>query len=290
MGCCSSTAAGGEEEVVKANPHTKFVEGLFSSTGTQRKLDNGAELIKQGSESESAFYIKEGKIDLILTDNSGNQNKLATRGPGDVLGELSLLLGHDTSVAAVANGTATVIEVKSDALLNMLREDPVQSGRLFKVMATYLSERISELSSKMRSNVTAKGQTGPTAKTDMPATDMAKAYQMFQISKEEKLFSVYQCSVRRELNAVKEGNAHFGELYIFEKHVCFDLKVFAFHKQWVLDVAEIVAFLKSQGSSYTGKQDEETPNVVEVQGKGHSYEVHIPESFEIGRASCRERV
>ena len=196
MGCCSSTAAGGEEEVVKANPHTKFVEGLFSSTGTQRKLDNGAELIKQGSESESAFYIKEGKIDLILTDNSGNQNKLATRGPGDVLGELSLLLGHDTSVAAVANGTATVIEVKSDALLNMLREDPVQSGRLFKVMATYLSERISELSSKMRSNVTAKGQTGPTAKTDMPATDMAKAYQMFQISKEEKLFSVYQCSVR----------------------------------------------------------------------------------------------
>ena len=31
----------------------------------------------------------------------------------------------------------------------------------------------------------------------MPATDMAKAYQMFQIAKEEKLFSVYQCSVRR---------------------------------------------------------------------------------------------
>ena len=52
--------------------------------------------------------------------------------------------------------------------------------------------------------------------------------------------------MRRELNAVKEGNAHFGELYIFEKHLCFDLKVFAFHKQWVLDVGEIVAFLKSQ--------------------------------------------
>ena len=35
------------------------------------------------------------------------------------------------------------------------------------------------------------------APSDMPATDMAKAYQMFQIAKEEKLFSVYQCSVRR---------------------------------------------------------------------------------------------
>ena len=85
--------------------------------------------------------------------------------------------------------------------------------------------------------------------------------------------------VRRELNAVKEGNAHFGELYIFEKHLCFDLKarsplfsdtalspavrnpphppaaapralqVFAFHKQWVLDITETVAFLKSQVSA-----------------------------------------
>ena len=95
---------------------------------------------------------------------------------------------------------------------------------------------------------------------------------MFQLPKEEKLISVYQCSVRRELNAVKEGNAHFGELYLFEKHLCFDLKVFAFHKQWVLDVTDTVAFLKSQ--------DAETPHVVEVQGKGHSYELHIPEHFD----------
>ena len=162
MGCCGSTAAGVYGEVSESAAsltHHKFVESIFASTGTSKKLDNGAELIKQGSESESAYFIKDGKIDLILTDNSGNQDKLATRGAGDVLGELSLLLGHDTSVSAVANGPVTVIEVQSNALLNMLREDPVQSGRLFKVMATYLSERISELSSKMRSNVTAKSAT-----------------------------------------------------------------------------------------------------------------------------------
>ena len=35
---------------------------------------------------------------------------------------------------------------------------------------------------------------------------------------------LHRFQVRRELNAVKEGNAHFGELYIFEKHLCFDLK------------------------------------------------------------------
>ena len=49
-------------------------------------------------------------------------------------------------------------------------------------MATYLSERISELSAKMRSNVTARPAAGPTAPgaSNMAATDIAKAHAMPQ--------------------------------------------------------------------------------------------------------------
>ena len=152
--------------------------------------------------------VKDGKIDLILSDEKGNKNKLASRGPGDVLGELSLLLGHDASVSAIANGPVSVIEVKSAALLGMLREDPVQSGRLFKVIATYLSERISELSSKMRANVTSQSASQQQAASQaVLSADVAKARQMFQRPKDEKLLGIYQCSVRRELNAVKEARA-----------------------------------------------------------------------------------
>ena len=56
---------------------------------------------------------------------------------------------------------------------------------------------------------------------------------MFGISTDEKLISLYGCSVRSEKNAIKEEHAHVGEVYIFSKHLCFDLKVFAFHKQMV---------------------------------------------------------
>ena len=51
-------------------------------------------------------------------------------------------------------------------------------------MATYLSERISELSAKMRSNVTARPAAGPTAPgaSNMAATDIAKAHAMSQSS------------------------------------------------------------------------------------------------------------
>ena len=65
------------------------------------------------------------------------------------------------------------------------------------MMATYLSERISELSAKMRSNVTARLASGPTTFSDMAATDIARAHSIFHLPKEEKLISVYQCSVPR---------------------------------------------------------------------------------------------
>ena len=144
MGCANTKEA--DEEAKGAggrrgtSANLKFVEMIFNQAGAKKALESGQELITQGSESESAYYIKDGKIDLILSDEKGNKSKIATRGPGDVLGELSLLLGHDASVSAIADGPVSVIEVKSAALLGMLREDPVQSGRLFKVSSTPFRE------------------------------------------------------------------------------------------------------------------------------------------------------
>ena len=43
--------------------------------------------------------------------------------------------------------------------------------------------------------------------------------------------------------------------------------MFAFHKQWVLEMKEVVAFLRSESQEKT----------VDVEGKGYSYELHIPD-------------
>ena len=135
MGCCNAKEA---PVAIQEKGHRgtvgqqKFVEQLFQTTGQPKKLADGDELIKQGAETESAYYIKEGSVSLLLTDDAGNKTTLATRGPGEVLGELSLLLGHEASVSAIAKGSVSVIEVQGTALLTMLREDPGQSGRLFK--------------------------------------------------------------------------------------------------------------------------------------------------------------
>ena len=100
--------------------------------------------------------------------------------------------------------------------------------------------------------------------------NVAKWRQTFQLSKDENLMLRTTCSMRREQNAFKDGNVSFGDLYLFEKHLCFDWKVFGFHKQQVVPLVDVVALLKMP----------DMPNVVEVQARGYSLELTLPENFE----------
>jgi len=119
----------------------------------------------------------------------------------------------------------------------------------------------------MRSNVVAAAapsQNRP-KQVGMGSTDIAKMRGLFGLPKEEKLIGVYKCSVTREINAQKEDQPNVGELFIFESHIAFDLKMFAFHKQWVIDARDVVKLLKTSSNE----------DVVQIQCKGSSYEVHF---------------
>ena len=264
-----TSAKGASSPARKGN---KVVEELFRANGVERNLGADEVLIEQGSTMQNAFYIKSGRVKLLQKGEDGNVTNLATRGVGDVLGELSLLLGHPATVTAVTDGAAVVIEVTQEQLMTQLREEPAMSGRLFKAMAVALAERISELSSKLRANVVSSSGMPQQKAQALPAADLAKARGMFGLANDEKLISFYQCSVRAEKNAIKDEHAHVGEVYVFGKFICFDLKVFAFHKQLVIESKDIQALLRADGAG-AGK-------VVELQLKGASYELTIEQGFD----------
>jgi len=269
------TGSASSDEPAAAVPKktNEAIENLFRTCGAEKDFKNGEVLIEQDSLKDSAFYLLTGQVKLYLNDQNGNDTHLATRTTGDVLGELSLLLGNPASVTAIAEGDVSVYEVRQDSLMTKLSEDPKTAGRLFKAMAVALAERISELSSKLRSNVVAgSNAAAPTQSQTLPAADIAKARSMFELDKNEKLISFYQGSVRAEKNAIKDEHAHVGEMYVFEKHVCFDLKVFAFHKQLVVQSSDIQALIKPDGKDHT--------KTIEIQLSGASYEVTIENGYE----------
>ena len=86
----------------------------------------------------------------------------------------------------------------------------------------------------MRSEVVAKNAKKAPKKApmgDAQTLNVAKYRQLFNLPKDENLMLRTTCSMRKEANALKDANVSFGDLYVFEKHLCFDWKVFGFHKQ-----------------------------------------------------------
>jgi len=282
MGCANSKASEPAKDVrLAAGPdggrtsHLKpdtdveaFREKLFADVGQARTYNAGDLIIEEGKLSENAVYIRKGTA-LVLK----KAKEVAKRGKGDLIGEMTLLLGDLPGVTIKAETAVEVYLVQHSALSEYLSEKPLECGRVFRMMASTLSERIGEASSKMRSEVVAKNAKKAPKKApmgDVQTLNVAKYRQLFNLSKDENLMLRTTCSMRKEANALKDANVSFGDLYVFEKTLCFDWKVFGFHKQQTVPLVEVVALLKSQ----------EVANTVEVQARGYSLELTLPENFE----------
>merc|ERR1712086_832719 len=92
----------------------------------------------------------------------------------------------------------------------------------------------------MRTEVVAKNAKKQEQKTisggHSTSLNVSKYRQLFGLPKEESLPLRTTCSMRKENNALKDTTVQFGDLYVFEAHLCFDWKVFGFHKQQVREL------------------------------------------------------
>ena len=203
----------------------QFREKLFASVGSVSTYKSGEKLITEGQTSEAAYFIKKGSVSLR---KEGSAKEVAKRGKGDLIGEMSLLLGDVPGVSVVAEGTVEAYVMEHSTLVAMLLEDPQLSGRMFKMLATTISERITEASAKMRSEVVAKNAKKDESKKggqkEMATLNLAKLRTLFQLPKDAAL--ALHDGRRKEANALKDATVQFGDLYVFENHLCFD-QVFA---------------------------------------------------------------
>ena len=175
MGCANSKqddsvsikhGAGGSQKEGIGKPEADveaFREGLFSKVGTPMSYNPGSVIISEGKSSNCAIYIRKGTT--VLTKKG---KELAKRGKGDLIGEMSLLLGDTPDVTITAETTVETYVVEHTALTDFLAEQPSMCGRVFRMMAATLSERIGEASAKMRSQVRAPRASDTSERTAPP--------------------------------------------------------------------------------------------------------------------------
>jgi CRP-like cAMP-binding protein len=98
------------------------------------KLEDGRVFAQQGSIGQELFIIAEGAA-VVTRDGA----TIATLGPGDWVGELSVL-GHTRRNATVtASGDVTVLVLTPAGLDQLLDDIPGLAKRLLKVVAARLS-------------------------------------------------------------------------------------------------------------------------------------------------------
>jgi CRP/FNR family transcriptional regulator, cyclic AMP receptor protein len=112
----------------------------IAKASTQLSVDEGRVLVEQGATGHEGFVILDGEAVV-----KRNGRKIATLGPGDVFGELSLFDGGPRAATVTATSPLDLLVIGQREFTGVLDEVP---GVAHKILAT-LAGRVRELDSKV---------------------------------------------------------------------------------------------------------------------------------------------
>ena len=81
----------------------------------------GEAVVRQGQPGHSMFVMRRGDASVTL---AGTQGEVARLGPGDVLGEMSLLTGEARSATVTALTDCDLLEIDDEGFRSVVMENP----------------------------------------------------------------------------------------------------------------------------------------------------------------------
>ncbi|MEX0852776.1 MAG: cyclic nucleotide-binding domain-containing protein [Bauldia sp.] len=84
----------------------------------------GTTLMTEGDFGMAMFVVTEGSVVVTLRDAGGRERQVARLGPGDIVGEMSLLTGARRNATVVATTEVTALEITKVGLEDILRRAP----------------------------------------------------------------------------------------------------------------------------------------------------------------------
>lgn len=90
----------------------------------RRQLEAHEVLFSKGEKGESLFVIDSGWVKIVTEDSQGNELILNQLGAGEVIGEMALLDNEPRSAGVVALSRTTVLELKRDDFMEILKQQP----------------------------------------------------------------------------------------------------------------------------------------------------------------------
>jgi CRP-like cAMP-binding protein len=98
--------------------------GSLAERSFSRRLRNGQILFTEGEPSDHLFVVRSGRVRVVARSAPGDELVLSVLGPGEVIGELSVIDLGPRSATAEALGDVQLLAVPATAVRALLREHP----------------------------------------------------------------------------------------------------------------------------------------------------------------------
>jgi CRP-like cAMP-binding protein len=108
--------------------------------GRTRSYASGETVFCEGDPSEFAVVVTAGRLKVSRTSEEGHDTVLAFRGPGELIGELSLFDGYPRSATVAAIEPATAVLITADRFNELMRTQPEIGAVLLRTLAGRLRD------------------------------------------------------------------------------------------------------------------------------------------------------
>jgi len=123
-----------------------FILGQLSDTdaewlarnGDLLRLDPETELIREGAAVDSIFLIVDGLVDVTMS----RLGKITELGPGEIVGELSLVDSRPASASVTARLTTAVVRIAKSRVLDKIADDHEFGLHFYKAISIFLADRM----------------------------------------------------------------------------------------------------------------------------------------------------
>jgi cyclic nucleotide-binding protein len=107
----------------------------------------GEAIIRQGDIGDDLYVIEAGDAEVRVRDSTGHWLRLATRHPGESVGEIALVTGGERTADVVALTPMTLLKLSGEAYARFLRRMVEVERELAQTAATRAIETVQKLSS-----------------------------------------------------------------------------------------------------------------------------------------------
>tara|TARA_B100000315_G_scaffold186152_1_gene175426 strand:- start:152 stop:1153 length:1002 start_codon:yes stop_codon:yes gene_type:complete len=107
-----------------------------------KSVKKGALIFREGEPGNTLFYIVSGAVDIVKESVEGNPIKLAQFTQDSMLGEMALIDSAPRSAAAKVASDVELIILSRESFEGLLKDVPSIGIKIFKQIATTLSQRV----------------------------------------------------------------------------------------------------------------------------------------------------